>query len=442
MYDLLDDAAARDAALAGAGDAGGARWVRLLAPLVPHSIRDFLTFEEHVEGMVMSGDPSAKPAPEWYEAPTFYFTNVAAVTGPYDDVAIAPGSQVQDFELEVGAVIGREGANLSPAAARDHIAGYVVFNDWSARDLQFREMNVRLGPAKGKDSANTLGPWLVTADELEPYRRDDRLHLEMTVSLNGEPFGADTLANMAWSFEEMAAYASRGTRVMPGDVLGSGTCGSGCLGGDLGTDRGARAAAAGAGRRRRDDRRSDRDAAQSRRRIRLTSWRCPRPARRPTGARGHTEIAFAASMTPARVLRKALDVTPSVAQALRCLGEDERPFALVGAWCGGGAVLGSSPVVVAADADDPFALLDRVPEVVGSSPAGFVGGGWVGYLGYELRRRVDSSVVAPPAPPRPVALPDAALAYYDHVLRLRRRRALVVRGAGGGGPRAGAGAAA
>jgi anthranilate/para-aminobenzoate synthase component I len=122
-------------------------------------------------------------------------------------------------------------------------------------------------------------------------------------------------------------------------------------------------------------------------------------------------------MTTARVLRKALDVTPSVAQALRCLGEDERPFALVGACCGGGAVLGSSPVGVAADAEDPFALLDRVPEVVGSVPTGFVGGGWVGYLGYELRRRVDSSVVAPPAPPRPVALPDAALAYYDHVLR-------------------------
>ncbi len=230
VYDLLDDPAARDRALAGAGEPVALDRVRLLAPIVPHSIRDFLTFEEHVEGMVMSADPSAKPAPEWYEAPTFYFTNVAAVTGPYDDIAIAPGSEVQDFELEVAAVIGREGANLSPAQARDHIAGYVIFNDWSARDLQFREMNVRLGPAKGKDSANTLGPWLVTADELEPYRRDDRLHLELTVSLNGEPFGSDTLANMAWSFEDLAAYASRGTRVMPGDVLGSGTCGSGCLG--------------------------------------------------------------------------------------------------------------------------------------------------------------------------------------------------------------------
>jgi 2-keto-4-pentenoate hydratase/2-oxohepta-3-ene-1,7-dioic acid hydratase in catechol pathway len=229
VYDLLDDPTARETALAGAGEAVALDGVRLLAPLVPHSIRDFMTFEEHVEGTGRAAGPDAKPAPEWYEAPRFYLTNVAAVTGPYDDVAIAPGSQLQDFELEVAAVIGREGFNLSPAQARDHIAGYVVFNDWSARDLQFREMRARLGPAKGKDAANTLGPWLVTADELEPYRRDDRLHLEMSVSINGRPYGSDTLANMAWSFEDMAAYASRGTRVMPGDVLGSGTCGMGCL---------------------------------------------------------------------------------------------------------------------------------------------------------------------------------------------------------------------
>jgi len=229
VLDLLDDVAARDAALAGAGAPVALDTVRLRAPIVPHSIRDFMTFEEHVAGTVRAGGPDAKVTPEWYEAPAFYFTNVAAVTGPYDDVAIAPGSQVQDFELEVAAVIGRAGFNLSPAQARDHIAGYIVFNDWSARDVQFREMRVRLGPAKGKDAANTLGPWLVTADELEPYRRDDRLHLEMTASINGEPFGSDSLANMGWSFEEMAAYASRGTRVMPGDVLGSGTCGMGCL---------------------------------------------------------------------------------------------------------------------------------------------------------------------------------------------------------------------
>jgi 2-keto-4-pentenoate hydratase/2-oxohepta-3-ene-1,7-dioic acid hydratase in catechol pathway len=230
VIDLLDDMPARDGARAVAGAPIALDDVHLLAPLVPHSIRDFLTFEEHLEGMIMGRDPGAKIVPEWYQAPTFYFTNVAAVTGPFDDVRIAPGSRAQDFELEVAAVIGREGADLSPEQARAHIAGYVIFNDWSARDLQGREMAVMLGPAKGKDAANTLGPWLVTADELEPYRRDDRLHLELTVSVNGEQFGNDTLANMAWSFEEMAAYASRGTRVMPGDVLGSGTCGTGCYG--------------------------------------------------------------------------------------------------------------------------------------------------------------------------------------------------------------------
>jgi 2-keto-4-pentenoate hydratase/2-oxohepta-3-ene-1,7-dioic acid hydratase in catechol pathway len=129
----------------------------------------------------------------------------------------------------VAAVIGRPGRDLTPEQARAHIAGYTIFNDWSARDLQGNEMRVGLGPAKGKDTATTLGPWIVTADELEPHRRDDRLHLELAVDLNGERIGDDTLANMAWSFEAMVAYASRGTCVQTGDVLGSGTCGAGCL---------------------------------------------------------------------------------------------------------------------------------------------------------------------------------------------------------------------
>jgi 2-keto-4-pentenoate hydratase/2-oxohepta-3-ene-1,7-dioic acid hydratase in catechol pathway len=196
----------------------------LLAPLEPASIRDFVSFEEHVEGI------AGEVAPEWYEAPTFYFTNVAAVTGPYDDIAIPPGCERFDFELEVAYVIGKAGRDLTPEQAREHIAYYTIFNDWSARDIQFREMQVRLGPCKGKDSANTLGPWLVSADELEPYRTaDGRLELDLRVWRNGEPFGDDTLANLDWSFEEMVAYASRGTEVRPGDVLGSGTCGSGCI---------------------------------------------------------------------------------------------------------------------------------------------------------------------------------------------------------------------
>jgi 2-keto-4-pentenoate hydratase/2-oxohepta-3-ene-1,7-dioic acid hydratase in catechol pathway len=171
----------------------------------------------------------AGPAPEWYEAPTFYFANCEAVVGPFDPVAVPPGCELLDFELEVAAVIGGEGEDLTSDQAGRTIAGYTILNDWSARDLQFREMRVGLGPCKGKDFANTLGPWIVTADELEAYRVDGRLDLHLAVRLNGELFGEDSLANMGWSFEEMVAYASRGARVSPGDVLGSGTCGSGCL---------------------------------------------------------------------------------------------------------------------------------------------------------------------------------------------------------------------
>ncbi|CAL9304863.1 fumarylacetoacetate hydrolase family protein [Streptomyces sp. SudanB52_2052] len=205
--------------------------VRLLPPLQPPTVRDFVTFEEHVEGVRRSVDGVGGVPEAWYDAPTFYFTNPYAVIGAHDDVPVPPGSGVLDFELEVAAVIGREGRDLTPEQARDHIIGYTVFNDWSARDLQSREMQVRLGPCKGKDTAATLGPYLVTADELEPYRdTDGLLRLALTASVNGEVVGKDLLSNMSWTFEEMVAYASRGTVVRPGDVLGSGTCGNGgCL---------------------------------------------------------------------------------------------------------------------------------------------------------------------------------------------------------------------
>ncbi|MDX6350990.1 MAG: hypothetical protein QOF84_5780 [Streptomyces sp.] len=205
--------------------------VRLLPPLEPPTVRDFVTFEEHVEGVRRSIDQAAGVPEAWYDAPTFYFTNPYAIIGPYDDVPVPPGAGVLDFELEVAVVVGREGRDLSPGQARDHIAGYTLFNDWSARDLQSREMQVGLGPCKGKDTATTLGPYLVTPDELEPYRDGDGfLRLALTAEINGEVVGKDLLSNMSWTFEEMIAYASRGTRVMPGDVLGSGTCGNGgCL---------------------------------------------------------------------------------------------------------------------------------------------------------------------------------------------------------------------
>jgi 2-keto-4-pentenoate hydratase/2-oxohepta-3-ene-1,7-dioic acid hydratase in catechol pathway len=209
--------------------------VRLLPPLAAPTVRDFVAFEEHVEGVRKAIDGVAGVVPEWYQAPTFYFTNPYALIGAHDDVAVPPGSKRFDFELEVavvvGAVPGSDGASLTPEQAREHVFGYSVLNDWSARDLQGREMRVNLGPAKGKDSATTLGPWLVTADELEHYRDDEGfLALDMRVSVNGTEIGQDLLSNMGWPFEELIAYASRGTEVRAGDVLGSGTCGNGgCL---------------------------------------------------------------------------------------------------------------------------------------------------------------------------------------------------------------------
>ncbi len=202
--------------------------VRWLAPIVPPSVRDFISFEEHIEGMVR---PSGNPVkPEWYEEPSCYYSNPAAVCGPFDDVPVPPGCAVFDFELEVAVVIGNPGSNLTVAEAGAHIAAYTIFNDWSARDIQRIELAGVHGPVKAKDSATTLGPVLVTADELEPFRKGDRLDLELRVSLNGAPFGNDTLANLGYSFEQMLVYASRGTRLVTGDVIGSGTCGSGCLG--------------------------------------------------------------------------------------------------------------------------------------------------------------------------------------------------------------------
>jgi 2-keto-4-pentenoate hydratase/2-oxohepta-3-ene-1,7-dioic acid hydratase in catechol pathway len=204
--------------------------VRLRAPLPdPPSVRDFMTFERHVEGVVRLAGADATVSDQWYAAPAFYFTNPYAVRGPHDDVPVPPGCGLFDLELEVAAVIGRTGTDLRPDEAESYIAGYTILNDWSARDLQFAEMEVRLGPTKGKDTATTLGPVLVTPDELEPWRSGTAYDLAMTVEINGELIGEDRWSSMAFSYGDMVAYASRGTEVRPGDVLGSGTCGGGCL---------------------------------------------------------------------------------------------------------------------------------------------------------------------------------------------------------------------
>lgn len=202
--------------------------VKLLAPVThPPSVRDFYAFEQHVKtarqrrGLEMD--------PDWYELPVFYFSNPAAVFGPYEDVAIPPGTEQLDYELEVAAIVGRAGADLTPEEAERHIGGFCVMNDWSARDIQRREMRLSMGPVKGKDFATTLGPVLVTPDELEPYRKDRAYDVRMTASVNGTRYSEASLAEIYWSFGEMLAYASRGTRILPGDVIGSGTCGTGCI---------------------------------------------------------------------------------------------------------------------------------------------------------------------------------------------------------------------
>jgi 2-keto-4-pentenoate hydratase/2-oxohepta-3-ene-1,7-dioic acid hydratase in catechol pathway len=209
--------------------------VRLLAPLVPASVRDFVAFEEHVEGVSAGVEGKSHVADEWYEAPTFYFTNPHTILGP-GDVLHPPVTQRLDFELEVAVVIGGTRdvgeSNLTPEDAASVVFGYTIMHDWSARDLQGREMKVRLGPAKGKDFGTALGPWIVTADELEPYLdADGFLAIRAEVYVNGELIGEDLVSNAGWPFPEFVAYASRNSRVVPGDVLGSGTVGNGgCLG--------------------------------------------------------------------------------------------------------------------------------------------------------------------------------------------------------------------
>ncbi len=201
--------------------------VRLLAPIPdPPSIRDFMAFEEHV---VNTRRPGQTVNPLWYTQPAFYFTNPAAVHGPVDDVAVSPGSSRFDYEVEVAALIGRGGQDLHPERAESHIAGYMILVDWSARDLQRNESALALGPVKGKDSATTLGPYLVTPDELMPHRVGRGFDLTMTAHVNGALYSTGVWSDIYWTFGEMLAYASRGTTLRPGDIVGSGTVGTGCI---------------------------------------------------------------------------------------------------------------------------------------------------------------------------------------------------------------------
>ena len=198
--------------------------VTLRAPIPrPPSIRDSLCFLDHMRNCQAAMGAERVLADTWYRIPAFYFACPATVLGPYDDVPMAPGSAWQDFELEIGAVIGTTGKDLTVEQAERAIIGYTIFNDWSARDLQQLEGQLAIGQAKGKDSGVTLGPYLVTADELEPYRRDGRLSLQVSALVNDTEIGSGSTGQMDWSFAEVISYASRGVTLSPGDVFGSGT---------------------------------------------------------------------------------------------------------------------------------------------------------------------------------------------------------------------------
>jgi 2-keto-4-pentenoate hydratase/2-oxohepta-3-ene-1,7-dioic acid hydratase in catechol pathway len=201
---------------------------RLLAPVAdPPSIRDFYAFEQHVR--TARARRSLEMHPDWYELPVFYFTNPAAVLGPGDPVAAPPRSAELDYELEVACVLGRGGANLHLDDADRVVAGFTVMNDWSARDVQRREMALSLGPAKGKDFATSLGPVLVTAAEFAPGGLREVPSAVMTARVNGVQWSRADLDGLWWSFAEMLVYASESAPLRPGDVLGSGTCGTGCI---------------------------------------------------------------------------------------------------------------------------------------------------------------------------------------------------------------------
>jgi 2-keto-4-pentenoate hydratase/2-oxohepta-3-ene-1,7-dioic acid hydratase in catechol pathway/glyoxylase-like metal-dependent hydrolase (beta-lactamase superfamily II) len=198
--------------------------VTLLAPIPrPPSIRDSLCFLDHMRNCQAVLGAGRELADTWYRIPAFYFACPATVLGPYDDAPTAPGSAWQDFELEIAAVIGAAGQDLTVDEAERAIIGYMIFNDWSARDLQQLESQLAIGQAKGKDSGVTLGPYLVTPDELEPYRRDGKLSLQVSALVNDTEIGSGSTGQMDWSFGEVISYASRGVPLSPGEVFGSGT---------------------------------------------------------------------------------------------------------------------------------------------------------------------------------------------------------------------------
>ena len=210
-----------DAVLDGADLAFGSPILR------PTSLRDFYAFERHVATMWQRRGQDVPEA--WYRLPIFYFSNVSEIRGP-DEPVWAPRSSAElDYELEIAALIDTPVRDLSQERGEEAIGGYMILNDWSARDLQREETTVRLGPAKGKDFASTLGPWLVTPDELADARSGKGHALAASAEVNGRELSRGTWADTQFSFGEMIARASADARLVAGDIIGSGTVGTGCL---------------------------------------------------------------------------------------------------------------------------------------------------------------------------------------------------------------------
>ncbi|MDE2292249.1 MAG: fumarylacetoacetate hydrolase family protein [Elusimicrobia bacterium] len=216
------DAARGLAAAPSAADVSPLAAVRLLAPLPnPPALRDFFAFEGHAAAGARRRGETLPP--EWYQLPAYYKGNHRQVFGPEDDIPWPSYTRRLDFECEIACVVGMPGQDLSVEEAARHVFGYMLFNDFSARDIQKKEMVLRMGPAKGKDFANAFGPWLVTADEVDPKR-----DFELAVRVNGEEWSRGRFAEQHWGFPLMLSHVSQGERVYPGDLLGSGTFHKGC----------------------------------------------------------------------------------------------------------------------------------------------------------------------------------------------------------------------
>lgn len=191
------------------------------------SVRDFMDFEEHlINACKRSG---MKIPDDWYKIPAFYFTNHRTIQGPNETIERPQNCEKLDFKLESAIIIGKEGENISAEYADDYIFGYTILNNWSARELQLKEMSIGLGPAKGKDFATSIGPYIVTKDELEETRENKGFNLKITSFINGNKLSDGNLNSIYYSFNEMIAHASQNTTLYPGDIIGSGTVGTGCI---------------------------------------------------------------------------------------------------------------------------------------------------------------------------------------------------------------------